>query len=45
MSRITRSTPASRTAGVAAPKSLWGYMAQRFGWSLFPVGYRIHFKD
>ena len=30
---------------LAAPKGLWGYAAQRFGWSLFPVGYRINFKD
>lgn len=30
---------------LAAPKGLWGYAAERFGWSLFPVGYRIHFKD
>jgi branched-chain amino acid transport system permease protein len=30
---------------LAAPKGLWGYAADRFGWSLFPVGYRIHFKD
>jgi branched-chain amino acid transport system permease protein len=30
---------------LAAPKGLWGYAAQRFGWSLFPVGYRITWKD
>lgn len=30
---------------LAAPKGLWGYAAERFGWSLFPVGYRIYFKD
>lgn len=30
---------------LGAPKGLWGYAAERFGWSLFPVGYRIHFKD
>jgi branched-chain amino acid transport system permease protein len=30
---------------LAAPKGLWGYAAERFGWSLFPVGYRIHFKE
>ncbi len=29
---------------LAAPKGLWGYAAQRFGWSLFPVGYRTTFK-
>lgn len=30
---------------LAAPKGLWGYAADRFGWSLFPVGYRIKFND
>ncbi len=30
---------------LVAPKGLWGYVQTRFGWSLFPVGYRIHFKD
>jgi branched-chain amino acid transport system permease protein len=30
---------------LAAPKGLWGYAADRFGWSLFPVGYRIKLKD
>jgi branched-chain amino acid transport system permease protein len=30
---------------LGAPKGLWGYAAERFGWSLFPVGYRIHFKE
>ena len=30
---------------LAAPKGLWGWVQGRFGWSLFPVGYRIHFKD
>lgn len=30
---------------LAAPKGLWGYAAERFGWSLFPVGYRITFSD
>ena len=29
---------------LAAPKGLWGYVQGRFGWSLFPVGYRITFK-
>jgi branched-chain amino acid transport system permease protein len=28
---------------LAAPKGVWGYLADRFGWSLFPVGYRIKF--
>jgi branched-chain amino acid transport system permease protein len=30
---------------LGAPKGLWGYASERFGWSLFPVGYRIHFKE
>jgi branched-chain amino acid transport system permease protein len=30
---------------LAAPKGLWGYAADRFGWSLFPVGYRIKFTN
>lgn len=30
---------------LVAPKGLWGYIAGRFGWSLFPVGYRITWKD
>ena len=30
---------------LAAPKGIWGYASARFGWSLFPVGYRITFKD
>ena len=30
---------------LAAPKGLWGYAQARFGWSLFPVGYHIRFKD
>ncbi|MEO6300306.1 MAG: branched-chain amino acid ABC transporter permease [Paracoccaceae bacterium] len=30
---------------LAAPKGIWGFATQRFGWSLFPVGYRITFKD
>jgi branched-chain amino acid transport system permease protein len=28
-----------------APKGVWGYVAARFGWSLFPVGYRVNWKD
>ena len=28
-----------------APKGIWGYIAGRFGWSLFPVGYRITWKE
>jgi branched-chain amino acid transport system permease protein len=30
---------------LAAPKGIWGYLQGRFGWQLFPVGYRITFKD
>ena len=26
---------------LVAPKGLWGFVQHRFGWSLFPVGYRI----
>jgi branched-chain amino acid transport system permease protein len=28
-----------------APKGIWGYIAQRWNLSLFPVGYRVHWKD
>ncbi|MCU0790324.1 MAG: branched-chain amino acid ABC transporter permease [Nitratireductor sp.] len=28
-----------------APKGIWGYVAQRWNISLFPVGYRIHWKE
>lgn len=30
---------------LVAPKGIWGYVAGRFGWSLFPVGYRITWKE
>ena len=30
---------------LTAPRGLWGYAQARFGWSLFPVGYRIRMKD
>ena len=30
---------------LVAPKGLWGYVQARFGWQLFPVGYRITWKD
>jgi branched-chain amino acid transport system permease protein len=30
---------------LAAPKGIWGYVAQRFGVSLFPTGYHFHWKD
>jgi branched-chain amino acid transport system permease protein len=26
---------------LVAPKGIWGFVQQRFGWSLFPVGYRV----
>jgi branched-chain amino acid transport system permease protein len=30
---------------LAAPKGIWGYVAERFNLSLFPTGYRITWKD
>jgi len=30
---------------LVAPKGIWGFVQARYGWSLFPVGYRITFKD
>jgi branched-chain amino acid transport system permease protein len=30
---------------LAAPKGIWGYVSQRFNIALFPVGYRINWKD
>jgi branched-chain amino acid transport system permease protein len=30
---------------LVAPKGIWGYVSGRFGWSLFPVGHRITWKD
>ncbi len=30
---------------LAAPKGIWGYIAQRYNISLFPTGYRVHWKD
>jgi branched-chain amino acid transport system permease protein len=30
---------------LVAPKGLWGYVASRYGLSLFPVGYRVTWKD
>ena len=30
---------------LVAPKGIWGYIAQRYGISLFPTGYRLHMKD
>lgn len=30
---------------LVAPKGIWGYIAARYGISLFPVGYRITWKD
>jgi branched-chain amino acid transport system permease protein len=30
---------------LVAPKGIWGYISQRFDISLFPVGYRITWKD
>lgn len=30
---------------LVAPKGIWGYIAGRYGLSLFPVGYKITWKD
>jgi branched-chain amino acid transport system permease protein len=30
---------------LVAPKGIWGYVAQRYGISLFPVGYRVNWKE
>jgi branched-chain amino acid transport system permease protein len=30
---------------LVAPRGLWGYVASRYGLSLFPVGYRVTWKD
>jgi branched-chain amino acid transport system permease protein len=30
---------------LAAPKGIWGYIAERWGLSLFPTGYRVTWKD
>ena len=30
---------------LVTPKGIWGYVSGRFGWSLFPVGHRITWKD
>jgi branched-chain amino acid transport system permease protein len=30
---------------LAAPKGIWGYVAGRWGLSLFPTGYRVTWKD
>ncbi len=30
---------------LAAPKGIWGSIAQRFGISLFPTGYRVHWRE
>jgi branched-chain amino acid transport system permease protein len=27
-----------------APQGIWGFVTKRFGVSLFPIGYRIHWK-
>ena len=28
-------------ATLVSPRGLWGFAADRFGWSLLPVGYRV----
>jgi ABC-type branched-subunit amino acid transport system permease subunit len=30
------------TATLIASRGLWGFVADRYGWSLLPVGYRVH---
>lgn len=30
---------------LAAPKGIWGYVSKRWNIALFPVGYRINWKD
>lgn len=30
---------------LVAPKGIWGFVSQRFGWSLFPVGYRVKLDE
>jgi branched-chain amino acid transport system permease protein len=32
---------AARPNSLIAPRGLWGFAADRFGWSLLPVGYRV----
>jgi branched-chain amino acid transport system permease protein len=29
-------------ATLAAPRGIWGYVSERWGWSLLPVGYRVN---
>ncbi len=30
---------------LAAPKGIWGYVKDRYGFSLFPTGYRVNWKE
>ncbi len=30
---------------LVAPQGIWGFVARRWGWSLFPVGYRVRWKE
>lgn len=32
-------------ATLAVPRGIWGLASARFGWSLFPVGYRVRDKE
>jgi branched-chain amino acid transport system permease protein len=32
-------------ATLAVPRGLWGFVSGRWGWSLFPVGYRVPGRD
>jgi branched-chain amino acid transport system permease protein len=32
-------------ATLAVPRGLWGFVSSRWGWSLFPIGYRLPGRD
>jgi branched-chain amino acid transport system permease protein len=32
-------------ATLAVPRGLWGFASSRWGWSLFPIGYRLPGRD
>ena len=32
-------------ATLVAPRGLWGFASGRWGWSLFPVGYRVRDQE
>ena len=43
--RLKQTAGALAIIMLAAPKGIWGYIAQRHNISLFPTGYRVHWKD